>query len=165
MRLCARWSMAARLRRAEEQAMSMIVFRYLHFLGITFWIGTAVAVAVAASAPTPWESGIAQALRKVTIRVTTPSMLFAFAGGFGMLIPNFRRDVRDARVDAREACVLVLALAGAHRACSPGSFGVGGRAKRSQRKDLRAPSLGDLDARRPHRNPRSLPPVLSSRSL
>ena len=25
--------------------MSMIVFRYLHFLGITFWVGTAVAVA------------------------------------------------------------------------------------------------------------------------
>ena len=69
--------------------MSMIVFRYLHFLGITFWIGTAVAVAVAASAPTPWESGIAQALRKVTVRVTTPSMLVAFVGGFGMLIPNF----------------------------------------------------------------------------
>jgi len=92
--------------------MSMIVFRYLHFLGITFWIGTAVAVAVAASAPTPWESGIAQALRKVTVRVTTPSMLFAFVGGFGMLIPQF------AEVYAKEGWMhaklaLLLALAGA----------------------------------------------------
>lgn len=69
--------------------MSMIVFRYLHFLGITFWIGSAVAVAIAAAAPTPWESGIAQALRKVTLRVSTPAMLVAFVGGFGMLIPNF----------------------------------------------------------------------------
>lgn len=69
--------------------MSMIVFRYLHFLGITFWIGSAVAVAIAAASPTPWESGIAQALRRVTLRVTTPAMLVAFAGGFGMLIPNF----------------------------------------------------------------------------
>jgi len=69
--------------------MSMIVFRYLHFLGITFWIGSAVAVAIAAAARTPWESGIAQALRKVTLRVTTPAMLVAFAGGFGMLIPSF----------------------------------------------------------------------------
>jgi putative membrane protein len=69
--------------------MSMIVFRYLHFLGMAFWLGSAVAVAIAAAAPTPWESGIAQALRKVTLRVTTPAMLVAFAGGFGMLIPNF----------------------------------------------------------------------------
>jgi len=92
--------------------MSMIVFRYLHFLGITFWIGSAVAVAVAAAAPTPWESGIAQALRKVTLRITTPAMLVAFAGGFGMLIPNF------AEVYARQGWMhskltLLLILAGA----------------------------------------------------
>jgi len=92
--------------------MSLIVFRYLHFLGITFWIGTAVAVSVAASAPTPWESGIAQALRKVTLRVTTPAMLAAFVGGFGMLVPNF------AEAYAKEGWMhtklaLLLALAGA----------------------------------------------------
>jgi putative membrane protein len=69
--------------------MSMIVFRYLHFVGMIFWIGSAVAVSIAAAAPTPLESGIAQALRKVTLRVTTPSMIVAFAGGLGMLIPNF----------------------------------------------------------------------------
>jgi putative membrane protein len=71
-----------------------------------------VAVAVAASAPTPWESGIAQALRKVTVRVTTPSMLFAFAGGFGMLIPNFAETyAKQGWMHAKLA--LVLALAGA----------------------------------------------------
>jgi len=69
--------------------MSMIVFRFLHFVGTVFWIGSAVAVAIAAAAPTPLESGVAQALRKVTLRVTTPAMLIAFAGGLGMLIPNF----------------------------------------------------------------------------
>jgi uncharacterized membrane protein len=69
--------------------MSMIVFRYLHFLGISFWIGSAVSVAIAAATPTPWESGIAQALRKVTLRVTTPAMIVAFAGGLGMLLPDF----------------------------------------------------------------------------
>lgn len=92
--------------------MSMVVFRYLHFLGITFWIGTAVAVAIAASTQTPWESGIAQALRKATIRVTTPSMLVAFVGGLGMLIPNF------AELYAKQGwmhtkLLLLLALAGA----------------------------------------------------
>ena len=92
--------------------MSMIVFRYLHFVGTTFWIGTAVAVAIAASAPSPWESGIAQALRKVTLRVTTPAMLLAFAGGIGMLVPNF------ATVYAKQGwmhgkLLLLLALAGA----------------------------------------------------
>ena len=57
--------------------MSMIVFRYLHFLGLTFWVGTAVAVAAVAAAPMALESGVAQALRKVTLRVTTPAMLLA----------------------------------------------------------------------------------------
>lgn len=104
--------MAARLRPAEEHAMSIIVFRYLHFLGITFWIGSAVAVAIAASAPSPMESGIAQSLRKISMRVTTPAMLFAFAGGFGMLIPNF------AELYAKQGwmhtkLVLLLVLAGA----------------------------------------------------
>jgi len=69
--------------------MSMIIFRYLHFLGLTFWVGTAVAVAAIAAAPTPLESGVAQSLRKVSLRVTTPAMLVAFVGGFGMLIPSF----------------------------------------------------------------------------
>ncbi len=55
--------------------MSMIVFRYLHFLGMAFWIGSAVGVAIAAAVPTQRESGIAQSLRKVTLRVTTPAML------------------------------------------------------------------------------------------
>jgi putative membrane protein len=92
--------------------MSMIVFRYLHFLGMTFWIGTAVAVAIAASAPTQWESGIAHALRKVTLRVTTPAMLFAFAGGFGMLIPNFAETyAKQGWMHAK--LTLLLALAGA----------------------------------------------------
>jgi putative membrane protein len=90
--------------------MAMVFFRYLHFLGTTFWIGTAVAVAIAASAP--WEGAMAGALRKVTVRVTTPSMLVAFVGGFGVLIPNF------AEVYAKEGWMhaklaLLLALAGA----------------------------------------------------
>lgn len=90
--------------------MSTIVFRYLHFLGIAFWVGSAVAVAIAAAAPTPWESGIAQALRKVTLRVTTPSMLLAFAGGFGMLIPNFADTyAKQGWMHGKLALVLILA--------------------------------------------------------
>ena len=92
--------------------MSMTVFRYLHFLGITFWIGSAVAVAIAAAAPTPWESGIAQALRKVSLRVTTPAMLVAFAGGFGMLIPKFA-DVYAKQGWMHGKLTLLLILAGA----------------------------------------------------
>ena len=92
--------------------MSIVVFRYLHFLGIAFWIGTAVAVAVVASTPVPWESGIAQALRKVTVRVTTPAMLFAFAGGFGMLIPKFAETyATQGWMHAKLALVLALAAA------------------------------------------------------
>jgi uncharacterized membrane protein len=92
--------------------MSMIIFRYLHFLGLTFWVGTAVAVAVVAAAPTPLDSGVAQSLRKVSLRVTTPAMLVAFVGGFGMLIPSF------AEVYAKQGWMhtkltLLLLLAGA----------------------------------------------------
>ena len=92
--------------------MSMTVFRYLHFLGIVFWIGSAAAVAIAASGPTPWESGIAQSLRKVTLRVTTPSMLVAFAGGFGVLIPNFA-EVYSKQGWMHIKLTLLLILAGA----------------------------------------------------
>ena len=91
--------------------MSMTVFRYLHFLGMTFWIGSAVAVAIAAAAPTPWESGIAQTLRKVSVRVTTPAMLVAFAGGLGMLIPNFA-DVYAKQGWMHSKLTLLLILAG-----------------------------------------------------
>jgi uncharacterized membrane protein len=91
--------------------MSMTIFRYLHFLGMTFWIGSAVAVAIAAAAPTPWESGIAQTLRKVSVRVTTPAMLVAFAGGLGILIPNFA-DVYAKQGWMHGKLTLLLILAG-----------------------------------------------------
>lgn len=90
--------------------MSMTVFRYLHFLGITFWLGSAVAVAIAAAAPPPWESGIAQTLRKVSLRVTTPAMLVAFAGGFGMLIPSFAEVyAKQGWMHAKLTLLLILA--------------------------------------------------------
>ncbi len=92
--------------------MSMIVFRYLHFLGITFWVGSAVAVAIAASTPASGASSIAQSLRKVTLRVTTPSMLVAFAGGFGVLIPKFA-EVYSKQGWIHIKLTLLLILAGA----------------------------------------------------
>lgn len=92
--------------------MDMIVFRYLHFLGVAFWLGSALAVAMAAAAPSPPQSGMAQALRKVTLRVTTPAMLLAFAGGFGMLIPNFA-DVYAKQGWMHTKLTLLVVLAGA----------------------------------------------------
>lgn len=92
--------------------MSMIVFRYFHFLGIVFWLGTAVAVAMIASSPNASDHGVARALRGVTVRVTTPAMLLAFAGGFGMLIPSFA-DVYAKQGWMHAKLVLLLVLAGA----------------------------------------------------
>lgn len=91
--------------------MSMIVFRYLHFIGIVFWVGTAVAVAMtAASAAVPPEGGVARALRRVTLRVTTPAMLLAFAGGFGMLVPRFAEVyAKQGWMHAKLLLLLVLA--------------------------------------------------------
>ena len=92
--------------------MSMMIFRYLHFLGIAFWLGSALAVAVAAAAPAQPEGGLAGALRKVAVRVTTPSMLVAFAGGFGMLIPSFA-DVYAKQGWMHTKLTLLVVLAGA----------------------------------------------------
>ena len=92
--------------------MSMTIFRYLHFLGIAFWLGSALAVAIAAAAPAQPDGGLAQALRKATVRVTTPSMLIAFAGGFGMLIPNFV-DVYAKQGWMHTKLTLLVVLAGA----------------------------------------------------
>ena len=92
--------------------MGTNLFTLLHFLGIIFWVGSAVAVAVAASAPTPGESGIAQALRKVTLRITTPAMLIAFAGGFGVLVPSFV-DIYARQGWMHIKLTLLVALAGA----------------------------------------------------
>ena len=92
--------------------MNPTVFRYIHFLGVTFWIGSALAVSIAAAAPTLREGGVAQALRRVTLGVTTPSMLIAFVGGFGMLIPSFA-DVYAKQGWMHAKLTLLLILAGA----------------------------------------------------
>jgi putative membrane protein len=90
--------------------MSVIVFRYLHFLGIVFWVGSAVAAAMIASRPATFGGGAAQGLRTVTVRVTTPAMLVAFAGGFGMLIPRFAElYAKQGWMHAKLALLLVLA--------------------------------------------------------
>lgn len=90
--------------------MSMIVFRYLHFVGIIFWVGTALAVAMTASVPASPDTRVARALRRATIRITTPAMVIAFAGGLGMLIPKFT-DVyaKQGWMHAKLALLLVLA--------------------------------------------------------
>ncbi|MGB5811900.1 MAG: CopD family protein [Polyangiales bacterium] len=67
----------------------MLVFRYIHFLGVAFWLGSVISIAIVAATPTQSDSGVAAALRRAALRVATPAMLLAFIGGFGMLIPNF----------------------------------------------------------------------------
>jgi uncharacterized membrane protein len=105
-------STEAKLPPPEEQAMSMTVFRYLHFVGIIFWVGTALGVAMTASAPASPDTRVVRALRGVTIRVTTPAMLIAFAGGLGMLIPKFA-DVYAKQGWMHAKLALLLVLAGA----------------------------------------------------
>lgn len=92
--------------------MSMMIFRYLHFLGVLFWVGSALAVALAAAVPSPSDGEVAHALRKVTVRITTPSMVIAFAGGLGILIPNFV-DVYAKQGWMHAKLTLLLVLAGA----------------------------------------------------
>lgn len=90
--------------------MDMIIFRYLHFVGVVFWVGTALAVSMIASARASQDAALGSALRRVTLRVTTPAMVIAFAGGLGMLIPKFT-DVyaKQGWMHAKLALLLVLA--------------------------------------------------------
>ncbi|MGD8608268.1 MAG: CopD family protein [Myxococcales bacterium] len=90
--------------------MSIIIFRYLHFVGIVFWVGTALAVSMIAATRASADGALARALRRVTIRVTTPAMLVAFAGGFGMLIPKFAEVyAKQGWMHAKLALLVVLA--------------------------------------------------------
>jgi protoporphyrinogen IX oxidase len=68
--------------------MGDLAFRFLHFIGIIFWLGGAVTVAVAAAGLAGQaERSHATAARAAALRVATPGMVLAWVGGLGMLVP------------------------------------------------------------------------------
>lgn len=89
--------------------MDFQVFQYLHFLGVAFWAGSAIAVAFTAATPTPSDAGVALALRKITLRVTAPAMLLAFAGGLAMFVTNFAFYQRAGWMHTKITLAVVLA--------------------------------------------------------
>ncbi|MEM7136948.1 MAG: CopD family protein [Myxococcota bacterium] len=91
--------------------MDTLVFRYLHFLGVAFWAGSAIAVAIAAATPTPSDSGVAVSLRKVMLRITAPAMLLAFAGGLAMFITNFALYKKAGWMHSKVTLAVLLAAA------------------------------------------------------
>lgn len=89
--------------------MGIEVFRYLHFLGVAFWAGSAIAVAFTAATPTPSDAGVAGALRKVMLRVTAPAMLLAFAGGLAMFVTNIAIYQRAGWMHGKITLAVILA--------------------------------------------------------
>ncbi len=64
-----------------------LTLRALHLFGAVLWIGGAVAVALLAAAVAEGTKGdpLAPVLRRVALRVATPGMLLAWAGGLTLL--------------------------------------------------------------------------------
>ncbi len=58
-------------------------------IGMLFWVGSAVAIGVAATVKSDAPQQSAKALRKANLVVTAPAMVLAWIGGLGMLVPNF----------------------------------------------------------------------------
>ena len=69
--------------------MEQLIFRSIHMVGMLFWVGSAVAIGVAATVKSDAPRQSATALRKASLVVTAPAMVLSFVGGLGMLIPNF----------------------------------------------------------------------------
>lgn len=64
--------------------------RVLHFIGIVFWLGGIVAVALAgAAAAASSDKATFGALRGASLKVGVPGMVLAWIGGLGMLMPHF----------------------------------------------------------------------------
>ena len=59
-----------------------------HLLGVVLWVGGMV-TALTVAAASKGDVKALGAARKATIQWATPGLLLAWAGGLGMLIPNF----------------------------------------------------------------------------
>jgi putative membrane protein len=68
-----------------------LIFRALHLMAGVLWLGGLTSLAFAAvMAPESSQAGLAAALRKVALRLSTPAMVVAFVFGLAMLVPHFR---------------------------------------------------------------------------
>ncbi|MCA9528697.1 MAG: CopD family protein [Myxococcales bacterium] len=114
----------------------MVVYRFLHMIGMALWVGGAVAVALSAARLPPASAEAqraAQGLRKASLLVATPGMVLAFIGGLGMLIPNWTTLYAKAGwMHGKLALVVVLAaltgvLSGKLRKTASGSAEVAPR--------------------------------------
>lgn len=88
-----------------------LTLRALHLLGAILWIGGAVAVALSAAAVArdAKDGAAASALRRVALRVATPGMVLAWAGGLTLLVMGWAGYQRAGWMHAKLLFVLVAA--------------------------------------------------------
>lgn len=97
--------------------MHILWLKALHLVGAVLWLGTSIGVAlVAAAASGDQRAPVAALARRVAMRVATPGLVLAFAGGLTMLALSWDAYARAGWMHGK--LLLVVIAAGLHGAIS-----------------------------------------------
>jgi putative membrane protein len=97
--------------------MHLLWLKALHLVGAFLWLGTSIGVAlVAAAAAGDQRAPVAVLARRVALRIATPGLVLAFAGGLTMLALSWDLYARAGWMHGK--LLLVVIAAGLHGAIS-----------------------------------------------
>jgi putative membrane protein len=97
--------------------MHLLWLKALHLVGAFLWLGTSIGVAlVAAAAAGDQRAPVAVLARRVALRIATPGLVLAFAGGLTMLALSLDLYARAGWMHGK--LLLVVIAAGLHGAIS-----------------------------------------------
>jgi putative membrane protein len=97
--------------------MHLLWLKALHLVGAFLWLGTSIGVAlVAAAAAGDQRAPVAALARRVALRIATPGLVLAFAGGLTMLALSWDLYARAGWMHGK--LLLVVIAAGLHGAIS-----------------------------------------------
>ena len=97
--------------------MHLLWLKALHLVGAVLWLGSSIGVAlVAAAASGDQRAPVAALARRVALRIATPGLVLAFAGGLTMLALSWDAYARAGWMHGK--LLLVVIAAGLHGAIS-----------------------------------------------
>lgn len=97
--------------------MHLLWLKALHLVGAFLWLGTSIGVALlAAAAAGDQRAPVAALARRVALRIATPGLVLAFAGGLTMLALSWDLYARAGWMHGK--LLLVVIAAGLHGAIS-----------------------------------------------
>lgn len=97
--------------------MHLLWLKALHLVGAFLWLGTSIGVALlAAAAAGDQRAPVAALARRIALRIATPGLVLAFAGGLTMLALSWDLYARAGWMHGK--LLLVVIAAGLHGAIS-----------------------------------------------